>query len=254
MMNNPKISVITPTRDREEKLEQVRECLKNQTVKPIMWSVVDDSRSALPDKFFTDLPFPHRYTHLKRTLPISIAYNSALALDLCPRSDIYVIFEDDDYYPPTYIENAISFFSSDADELVGNRRWPDYRLTDPSYRVRMTNPTGKQGGLAEWHHTLIKGHDLCMRIVSFGRGRPAARSFDCDLRDYLVRCGVRYTLFDFGEEHSCISLKGYGGGGGVIDAHRSSEGFTPDTDYVMLKKWLGEDIHRYQKFLRVPLK
>lgn len=241
------IAALTSSRDRADKLRLVLDCVNNQTLKPDVWVIVDDSKEALSKDFFDPLVIPHKYIHQNQVLPVSITWNASLALDSV-RADIYVIFDDDDYYPPTYIENAISFFSSDTDELIGNRRWPDYRLTDPSYRVRFTGTAPGDKGLSEWRQTLIKGEDLRNRIYQLLRQPPSTRGPDCRVRQKLLTTDEHYHLYDFGEEHSSIGLKGYGDGNGVIEAHRSSEGFTPDPDYKMLKKWMGNDIERYRRF------
>jgi len=241
------IAAITASRDRQDKLSLVIDCINNQTLKPDIWVIVDDSKDALPADFFDKLVIPHKYIHQNQTLPSSTAWNTALALDNV-RSEIYVMIDDDDYYPPTYLENAISFFSSDTDELIGNKRWPDYRLADPSYRVRLTGTTAQDRGLAEWRQTLIKGEKLKYQIYSLFRQHPTERFQDCLLRDTLMTTDDQYHLYDFGEEHSSIGLKGYGDGKGVIDAHKSSDGFTPDPGYAILRKWMGKDIERYRKY------
>lgn len=250
-----RLAALTASRDRADKLRLVIDCVNNQTLKPDIWVIVDDSKEVLPQNFFDKLTIPHKYIHQNQTLPSSTAWNTAIALDSV-KADIYVMFDDDDYYPPTYIENAVSFFSSDTDELIGNRRWPDYRLTDPSYRVRFTGITNNTGthpgddrGLSEWRQTLIKGESLKREIFQLLRQYPTHTCQDCLLREKLFITDEHYHLYDFGEEHSSIGLKGYGDGKGVIEAHRSAEGFTPDPDYAMLKKWMGKDIERYKQWM-----
>ena len=240
------IALLTSSRDRADKLKLVIDCVNNQTLKPDIWVIVDDSKEALPSNFFDSLVIPYRYIHQRQILPTSTAWNMSIALDSV-KADMYVMFDDDDYYPPTYIENAISFFSSDTDELIGNRRWPDYRLTDPSYRVRFTGSHNDKP-LSEWRQTLIKGENLKQQIFQLFRQYPTHTCQDCLLREKLLTTDEHYHLYDFGEEHSSVGLKGYGDGKGVIEAHRSPEGFTPDPDYKMLNKWMGDDIERYRRF------
>lgn len=104
------IALLTASRDRADKLRLVLDCVNNQTLKPDIWVIVDDSKQALPEGFFDKLTIPYKYIHQNQTLPSSTAWNTALALDSV-KADIYVMIDDDDYYPPTYIENAISFLA-----------------------------------------------------------------------------------------------------------------------------------------------
>ena len=57
------IAVITPTKEREEQLSLVIDCMNNQTVKPDMWVIVDDGKKPVSEDTLKKISVPYKYIH-----------------------------------------------------------------------------------------------------------------------------------------------------------------------------------------------
>ena len=128
------ISIITPTRERQEQLSLVIDCINNQTVKPDEWIIVDDGRVPVKQEVLNKISIPHKYIHYNSGLRTSTSMNSAKCLETAVGKKI-IFIDDDDYYPPTYIENFAKLLVNE-NEMIGNKRWIDYRLSTGYFRVR----------------------------------------------------------------------------------------------------------------------
>lgn len=245
------IAVITPTRHREEQLSLVIDCMNNQTVKPDMWVIADDGEKPVSEDTLKKISVPYKYIHYNSCLSTSTSMNSAKCLESVTAKR-YIFFDDDDYYPPQYIENFCKILVNE-NEMVGNLRWTDYRLSTGYYRERMKTDEQLKNGdtMSEWHGSGIMGEELKKEMISVLRRYPSERYNDCLCFEHIFKpkkyiCRVE----DFGG-WSAISMKDYGTGfPGAIEPHRSNNGLTRDDDnFSFFKEKLGKDWVRYKKFL-----
>lgn len=111
-----KISIVTPTQDREHHLRKIWNCVRTQTVKDFEW-VVDDG-SAQESKFMKDLAEKDdRVRYLHRSSPPTIgAKRNALVGDA--QGEFIVHFDDDDYYVPAYVEEMLSLLAREKAAFV----------------------------------------------------------------------------------------------------------------------------------------
>lgn len=245
------ISIITPTRDRQEQLSLVIDCINNQTLMPDEWIIVDDGSKPVDKNILDKIVIPHKYIHYKSYLSISTCMNSAKALQ-ATSGDKIIFFDDDDYYPPKYIENFSKLLKNE-NEMIGNIVWTDYRLSTGYYRIRVKSSKQIREGdtMMEWHSSGIMGNDLKNLMIEVLTKNKTNGYNDCVCFNQIFKRGFfKCRHCDFMDWGS-ISLKDYGvGNKGTIKAHFSDDGLIRDDDnFSFFKKLLGEDWKRYEKYL-----
>jgi glycosyltransferase involved in cell wall biosynthesis len=100
----PKVSVITPTYQREAYLQQCYQLFKAQTYPHKEWLILDDSPA--PSEFFSTLNDPDvRYITHPKKLQIGEKVSRLLQ---AASGDIVVHFDDDDIYAPIYCERMVA--------------------------------------------------------------------------------------------------------------------------------------------------
>lgn len=245
-----KVVLVTPTKDRPEQLSLTIDCINDQSLVADEWVIVDDGAKPVPKFILDKIQIPHKYIHWTSGQRISCCANSAKMLEEA-HSDKYVIIEDDDYYPCCYLENICSLLTGKED-LVGNLRRFDYRLSTGYYRISLKLPELMVPGepLWEWHHVAFCGEGLKQDMISALLTSNTVYP-DCACYRSLFHNGpYKKHAEDFGD-WSCLSLKDYGvGTGGVVGYHRSNNLLTRDDDnFSFFKNYLGEDWKRYEKYL-----
>lgn len=124
-----KVSIITPTSDREQFLRGLYSLLKKQTYSNWEWLIYDTSTHP---QHFSDARID--YTHSSEILSIGEKRN---LLAQKAKGDIIVQCDDDDYYAPTYLEFVLkhlqnhAFFTLDA--------WFSYDLKTSQTFYRVLN-------------------------------------------------------------------------------------------------------------------
>ena len=164
-----------------------------------------------------------------------------------------IIVQDDDYYPPSYIQFLSNELQGKQNTLVANQKWIDYRLSTGSYRIRHLHTQEYRPGCTffQWHSAGMTGQELRSAIVSLLLSKPDTVFPDCVCYKQLFMKGIYSFLTKDFNYSSCISLKDYGvGTKGVIQTHSSDNTLTRDTaDYDFFKECLKDDWKRYQKYL-----
>lgn len=101
----------TPTRNRRWALEFSVACMKQQTIKPDLWIIYDNSDT--PEQSWKDIQMmeigiPIVYTTMSTgKIPIGAMRNKCLQHALKEDADYILFWDDDDYYPPQRIEENI---------------------------------------------------------------------------------------------------------------------------------------------------
>ncbi len=112
----PKISIITPTKDREHFLPAIWDCVRNQTVTEVEWLIHDSS--ARPSATLTRLQEQEssvRYFHDPKPMTIGAKRN---ALCQAAAGDTIIHFDDDDYYAPGYVDGMLSLLATSNADIV----------------------------------------------------------------------------------------------------------------------------------------
>jgi glycosyltransferase involved in cell wall biosynthesis len=99
-----RISIITPTINRQDLLPSLWDCVRGQSVQDIEWRVHDGSpqRASMFDAINDPRVF---YTHEPKQMTIGAKRN---ALCEAAKGEIIAHFDDDDFYAPRYIEGMVS--------------------------------------------------------------------------------------------------------------------------------------------------
>lgn len=100
MKSQVRLSVVTPTRNREPMLMRAYDHFCAQTLPDIEWLIFDDSEH--PSAFFTSLADP-RVTYVHQTERISIGEKRNKLISIA-QGELIAHFDDDDYYAPNYLE------------------------------------------------------------------------------------------------------------------------------------------------------
>ena len=108
----PFVSICTPTFNRRPFIENMFECFRNQTYPKnrIEWIIVDDGTDKVRDLIETSNIPQIRYFDVKEKMSLGAKRNY---MHKFVRGTIIVYMDDDDYYPPERIEDAV-------DKLVAN--------------------------------------------------------------------------------------------------------------------------------------
>jgi glycosyltransferase involved in cell wall biosynthesis len=141
-----KVSVITPTANRERLLRGLYHVFDTQTWPDLELLVADDSPTASP--FFLSLRDPRvQYFHFPEPMPLGEKRNFLVQKSV---GEVIACFDDDDYYAPDYVASMLSAMgSADMVKLVGwfalslahNNLfyWDTSRLARQHYRVGPTS-------------------------------------------------------------------------------------------------------------------
>ncbi|HET6344619.1 MAG TPA: glycosyltransferase, partial [Myxococcota bacterium] len=101
----PKVSVVTPTCEREPYLEHLYRCYRAQTHAPVEWIVLDDGPTPSVAMRTLSRQDPSvRYLHSPTRLSRAQKRN---ALAEAATGDVIVHFDDDTHYGPAYVEGML---------------------------------------------------------------------------------------------------------------------------------------------------
>jgi glycosyltransferase involved in cell wall biosynthesis len=113
------ISVITPTRNREDHLQNALAYFRSQDCSNLEWLILDDSE-APARSFEGSLGANIHYEHVGNEVSIGEKRNRLIEK---ARGSVIVHFDDDDYYAPAYVSTmAATLFDRQAD-LINLRGW-----------------------------------------------------------------------------------------------------------------------------------
>jgi len=100
----PRVSVITPTRNREWHLQNLLSCFRSQTYNNLELLVLDDSERPSP-LLQAECRHPLiRYIHSTQPLSVGEKRNRLVQASA---GDVIVQFDDDDFYAPRYVETMV---------------------------------------------------------------------------------------------------------------------------------------------------
>lgn len=114
-----KVSIITPTYDREKFHPQIYACFKSQDYLNLEWLILDDSPA--PSLFFSNLEDKNIfYTHTSKKLRNGDKRNRLVEE---AKGDLIVHFDDDDFYNFNYISSMVNEIQRQDLDLLNLRGW-----------------------------------------------------------------------------------------------------------------------------------
>jgi glycosyltransferase involved in cell wall biosynthesis len=222
------ITAVTLTGDRQETFELCKQWMEEQTVQPEQWLVIDDGKKP------TDPPKVAQYVRRepKKGEPEhSLIMNMRIALPLI-KGDMIIIFEDDEYYAPGYIE-AMAEKLEDY-EVVGICPSRYYHLFSSRY---MACGNTEHASFAQ---TAFRSSFL-PEVEKMLKGSPF---IDGKIWELMQGKNGRSLLFSDAREPLYVAMKGMMGRGGVGNGHKNINDQTPDSrDRKMLRKWIPNERH-----------
>lgn len=194
--------IITPTGNREVLLRRTALYIQRQTVQPLLWVVVDDGNEPFPitePQFSSDYP-PILYLKRLRlagepvhTLRLNMQY-ALQHLPLYKNVGIF-IFEDDDWYAPTYVEKLLPYLQHFC--LIGEGNAAYYNVYRRSYYY---NHNTRHASLAQTaFHSSIQ-----QKILNLCNVTSSTYFLDID----LWHSSIAKYIVTFSEK-LCIGIKGY---------------------------------------------
>jgi predicted SAM-dependent methyltransferase len=253
-VKNLSVTVITLTGDRPDAFALCRRWMENQTVPPDQWIVIDDGKdplSVIPAQagiqnvdYIRRVPLP---TDPKHTMIINMKEAVKHVT-----GDVILIMEDDEYYAPKYIETMLSKLEKFG--VVGIGRSKYYHLPSGKYLkdCNMDNASLAQVGfrksfLPEFTELLAGDQYVDMRIWKHVGDTKTLRWNDTD-RSPDRKINGRGYIFDDGENHLYVGMKGLPGRAGICWGHKGEHTHyklqdTPDRK--ILKSWVGDDAGYY---------
>lgn len=157
-----RVSLITITRNRSALLELLGSCVLAQDHPSALleWVVIDDSDPTIPEpclRAVSDVGISLRYIRLPHRLPLGSKRNLGHEH---ASGDLLVLMDDDDYYPPSRVPEALAVLTAGAGEVAGCPRMPLLLLPEgsrwltPSFHVN----DATANTLAYWRSYVEAGH------------------------------------------------------------------------------------------------
>lgn len=220
------ITVITPTGDRPEAFELTRKWMFSQTMQPDQWLVIDDGKIPLPEHLRTNLDYVRREPQEGEGHTLTLNMKEAVNYI---KGDIILIFEDDDWYGPKYIETMNSYLQ--LYDLVGERFARYYHLPFMKYR-RIGNSKHASFCQTGFTRKVLPIFIQCLEGDSY-----------IDSRLWATVTEHSYLITDTDDKLKLhCSLKGLKGRRGIGTGHNEgARYYSVDEGLTYLIKWVGEE-------------
>jgi hypothetical protein len=232
------IVAITPTGGRQQAFALCEQYMARQTLLPDIWIVVDDCDppTRMTQGQTVIRPEP-RWQHYCE--PNSQHRNIEAALEHVGPDDAVIMWEDDDWYGPHYIERQAARLRSH--DLVGEIPARYYRVDKRAHRTFNYTP-----------HASLCATALCRGMIQRLREACQCRAW---IDMYLWRTGPGKRRLAIGSQ--VVGIKGMPGRRGVSEAHRQSvdddDRWHPDPSLDVLRRWIGSDARAYSAFVAMPV-
>jgi len=229
-----KILAITCTGGRPEAFKLCKFFMGRQTHRPDTWLIIDDCmpRTAVPQhEDWIKLVHP-MWLWQRKTNTIHANLTLALEMSLEIDHDVAMLFEDDDWYAPNYIE----FMAENANGgMVGLSKSHDYNVRFRSFRYNH-NRHHCTGASTTW------GREVTPRLLEILAGDKRAAL------DRIMWARTRMFKQSLIPEYFFTGIKGLPGRPGTVRTHRKGHLLEPDPEMAKLKEWIGDDWKLYEKF------
>ncbi|TXH09240.1 MAG: glycosyltransferase family 2 protein [Hyphomicrobiaceae bacterium] len=242
-----KLIAVTPTGARLEAFALCQTMMERQTQLPDSWIVVDDGAEIIdawrflhnggkfrgiyhrPDQRWE----PGKNTHVSNL-------RQAIAILKTQPCEWIAFIEDDDWYHPEYFERALEFLDANPDVLcLGEANAKYYNLRTHQFRL--------MGGTdhASLCQTIVHHTYLPLLEAFLEQG---SSFFDIPFWCEAKKLG---HAFLFPESTHCVGIKGLPGRGGIGCGHKPAKDWDIDSDNLVLRSWIGDDVELYKPFLEM---
>jgi glycosyltransferase involved in cell wall biosynthesis len=142
----PKVSICTPTKNRQLVLPLLAECIKNQSYPKhlIEWVVIDDSETPVELLLNSINPGVNIKYHYSDK-PLSIGRKRNISCQMSS-GDIIINFDDDDFYPVDRISHAVETLQETTSYVAGCSIVPVLFVRERSLWI--TGPFGENHAIA----------------------------------------------------------------------------------------------------------
>ena len=232
-----KVTVITPTGDRPECLELLRQWVAHQTRQPDQWLIVDDGKNPVQA-----VPEAHVVHRLRQAddLGCTLGKNLEMAMRFVKHNKI-IIMEDDDWYGPDYLKTMASLL--DDHELVGiwgtnyyNPKLPGYMKMGRNDHASMSQTGFRKSFIPKLLRAIPGDCSVDFRIwFSFENGK------------YIEGKPTGHLIPGEGKYLHC-SMKEMPGRPGAGCGH-NKQGYIRDNELIQFKKWCL-DVEAYRPYLK----
>lgn len=220
------ITIITPTGDRPEAFELTRKWVASQTRQPDQWIVVDDGKEPLPDYLRIGIDYIRREPKEKEGHTLVLNMKEAVKHI---RGDMILIFEDDDWYGPAYVETMAHYLEN-------------YDLVGESYARYYHLPSMKCRRIGNAHHASFCQTGFTSKILPIFKACLEGDPY-IDARLWKTIDMNKYLIVDTEDTLKLhCSLKGLKGRKGIGSGHNQDSGYYHvDVGLQFLFKWVGEE-------------
>jgi glycosyltransferase involved in cell wall biosynthesis len=235
------IAIITPTRNRVQTIALLARWLRQQTVKPDLWVVVDDGEE--------EICFEEPMTHLVKRKQgpgeptHSLCLNLRQALPYMLADKIFIC-EDDEYYAPTYIEEMSKRLDQYPVVGIGYSKYYHLGLRSPFVHENMQHASLAQ---TSFRREMIGEFIRCM-------ADPKDNFIDIKFwklvrsRGLIWRDADGYIPSDGKPGAQYVGMKGMPGNPGIGFGHKAMPGYRQDHTLEWLRRWIRpEDFSAYEK-------
>jgi hypothetical protein len=222
---------ITLTGDRPVAFGLCQKWMAAQTIKCDQWVVVEDGKVPMRE------PFTPLVTHIRREPQkndpaVTMLLNLKEALKVVT-GDYILVWEDDEYYHPTYIEEMVKRLKSHEAVGIGNSKY---------YHLAGGYLTHGNMNHASFAQTAFRKEKIPILESTFD-----GDSF-IDMRFWKKAKGF---IFDDGEKNPLyVGIKGLPGRPGIGQGHLFNSNYKPDADRKVLRKWIPKDYPVYLDIIK----
>lgn len=236
---HPRLTLITPTGDRQQAFALCQRWMQRQTFQGrVHWIIVDDGQTPTQVTFQRPgwtVAYYRRERQAGEHWHTLAAQMREAMRHLYDDLERVVIIEDDDWYSPGYLSLMDELL--DRAELVGIWSNPAYRVAEPpAWRF---HPHGRgTPGRTVFAATGATGAALAhlQDMLDADPGQDPS----LDRRWWKTFTGSK-LLRPIGDPPEMVQIKGLPGRMGFGTPHRSADGLTPDPERTRLARWIGEE-------------
>lgn len=245
------ITAITPTGDRPLAFLLCQQWMRNQTLQPDQWIIVDDGK--IPCEWLGQRPLksPSMIEYVRREPQANdpkhtLLVNLKAAIPLITGDKIIVI-EDDEYYAPDYIKEMAQRLDIHPIAGIGNSRY--YHLPIGSY-TRCKNAYHASLAQTAFKRPILP---ILEELINLGM---ETKWLDCRLWERCGRNARNFVFMDSDENPLYVGIKGLPGRGGIGRGHDPAFYLREKRDdgtKQILKSWIPKDYEIYLDVLNGKL-
>lgn len=204
-MNNPLVSVITPTYNRRKFIPILIRLLLEQTYPKdrMEWIVLDDGSDPVEDIF---KEYAHKLPmlrYIRETTKMTIGAKRN-RLNLEARGDIIVAMDDDDYYPPERVAHVVRKFQQNPGvQLAGSSEiYMYYTDIKTVYKLGPYHANHATNGTMAWRRSYALTHAYDETVT-----HAEEKSFLEEYRNPMIQLDPRKVMLVFAHAENTYNKK-----------------------------------------------